>query len=217
MGIFLRNSAFLPKESRLTFTNLEKIAYPMFEYFQKSIAPDIEVVGYEAPEVVIRSSHPLDLGVTDVRATIAGVRMKARIDVIEIGTESCRGFWLEPKEAIPYLAELFAPPEKRRSQRYSRTLRVKSPQGFQGWSVDLSPEGLRLETPNGIGLGQTVQIQVDLDDCFNTQLECTANVRWCAPALTDGWIVAGLEYHPQGRSAAELQRYFRYIDKLGPA
>lgn len=187
----------------------------MLEYFQRAIPPEIEVIGYEAPEVIFRSKHPLELGVVNVHATVEGIRMRARIDVVEMGTETGRGFWLEPAEALPYFTDLFAPPEKRRSPRFVRALRVKSSHGFQGWSVDLCRDGLRLETANGLGLGQIVDILVDLDDAFNSQLECSAEVRWCAPALTEGWIVAGLEYRHQGHSSAELERYFRYIDKLG--
>ncbi len=186
----------------------------MFEYFQKSAGPLVEVIGYEPPEVVFRCRHPLSLGVTDVRALVAGVEMKARVSIVEIETESARGVWLAPKEAIPYLSQLFAPPEKRRSPRFPRTLRVTSPQGFQGWSIDLSLEGLRFETQGGLGLGQRVRVNIDLDDAFDTRLEVMANVRWCAPAFTEGWIVAGLEYTSLDQDRPECQRYERFLERL---
>ncbi len=173
------------------------------------------MIGYEPPEVLIRSQHPLELGVTPVRADVAGVKMKARIRVIEVEVDHARCVWLSPSEALPYLSDLFPPPEKRRSPRTQRALRVKSLRGMQGWSIDLSREGMRLETQGGLQLGQTFPLTVDLDDAFDTRLELQAGVRWCAPSLTDGWTVAGLEYvEAEAGSHGEMETYRRFLDKL---
>lgn len=187
----------------------------MFEYFSKTTGTPVEIVGYEPPEVLFRCQQPLNLGVTDIRANVAGVEMKARVRIVEVETEAARGVWLAPREAVPYLAQLFAPPDKRRSPRYSRTLRVSSPQGFHGWSIDVSHEGLRFETQGNLNFGQNVRINLDLDDAFDTRLEVNANVRWCAPALTEGWIVAGLEFDQLSQSCPDCQRYERFLERLG--
>lgn len=187
----------------------------MFEYFQKSSGPVVEVVGYEPPEVLIRSQQPLELGITSVRASVAGVNMKARVKVVEVGTDMARCVWLSPSEALPYLSDLFPPPEKRRSPRVQRALRVKSTRGLQGWSIDLSAEGMRMETQGGLNLDQTFPLTVDLDDAFDTRLELRAGVRWCAPSLTEGWTVAGLEYDvAEPGSPHEMETYRRFLDKL---
>lgn len=182
--------------------------------FHKSSGPLVEVVGYEPPEVLFRCEHPLNLGVTDVRAKIAGVEMKARVRIVEIESGAARALWMAPEQAVPYLAQLFAPPEKRRSPRYSRTLRVSSPEGFHGWSIDISHEGLRFETQGGLSLGQNVRITLDIDDAFDTRLEVNADVRWWAPALTEGWIVAGLEFTGVSQSCPDYQRYQRFLERL---
>lgn len=186
----------------------------MFDRFHKTAGPVVEVIGYEPPEVLFRCHRPPSLGITDVLAKVAGVEMKARVRIVEIESQAARGIWLAPQEAVPYLAQLFAPPEKRRSPRYPRTLRVSSREGFSGWSIDISQEGLRFETQSGLSLGQSVRIQLDLDDAFDTRLEVSADVRWCAPALTEGWIVAGLEYHDVNPGCPDYHRYERFLERL---
>lgn len=187
----------------------------MFEYFQISAGPEVEVVGYEPPEVLLRSRQPLELGVTPVRADVAGVKMKARVKVVEVEADHARCVWLSPSEALPYLSDLFPLPEKRRSPRTQRALRVKSLLGMQGWSIDLSREGMRLETQGGFELGQTFPLTIDLDDAFDTRLQLQAGVRWCAPSLTSGWTVAGLEYvEAEPGSQQEMETYRRFLDKL---
>ena len=186
----------------------------MFEYFSKAAGTAVEIVGYEPPEVLFRCKQPLTLGITDIRANVAGVEMKARVRIVEVESEAARGVWLAPQEAVPYLAQLFAPPDKRRSPRFPRTLRVSSEQGFHGWSIDISHEGLRFETEGGLDLGQSVRISLDLDDAFQTRLEVDADVRWCAPALTEGWIVAGLEFQTLSASCPDCQRYERFLERL---
>lgn len=170
----------------------------MFEFLNKVFgrAVEVEVVGYEPPEVRVKSLAPLPLGINDVHATIAGVKLKARIQIVESGTEVSSGFWLAPAEALPYLEEIFAYNEKRKIPRFARTLRVRSPQldGFQGYSLDLSLEGLRIEGQGRLIPGSVMDLQIDLDDQGQTSLSLQANVRWCGPALEEGWIVAGLEY-----------------------
>lgn len=171
----------------------------MFEFLNKVFgrAVEVEVVDYRAPEVILRSAEPLPLGINDVHATIAGVKLKARVQVIESGADTCTGFWLAPTEALPYLEEIFTYNEKRRAPRYARTLRIRSPQleGFQGNSLDLSMEGLRLEGHGTLAPGSVLHFEMELDDDRQTAMKLDGRVCWCAPAVGDeATIVAGLEY-----------------------
>jgi hypothetical protein len=190
----------------------------MFEFLNKVFggAVDVEVVGYNKPEVSLKSKDPLPLGINDVHATIAGVKLKARVQVVESGTEVSQGFWLAPAEAVPYLEEIFTPSEKRKVPRYARTLRVRSPQldGFQGSSLDLSLEGLRLEGQGKLIPGSSMEIQIDLDDARETQLDLQAIVRWCGPAVTEGWVVAGLEFEGFDSRSDGYYYYSGFLEQL---
>jgi hypothetical protein len=190
----------------------------MFEFLNKVFgrAVEVEVVGYEPPEVRFRSKDPLPLGVNDVHATIAGVKLKARIQVVESGVEMSVGFWLAPAEAVPYLEEIFTHSEKRKVPRFARTLRVRSPQldGFQGNSLDLSLEGLRLEGHGRLVPGTVLEIHIDLDDARQTELKIQANVRWCAPALADGRVVAGLEFADFDGRSEGYSYYAEFLERL---
>jgi hypothetical protein len=191
----------------------------MFEFLNKVFgrAVDVTVVAYHPPEVHFKSKDPLPLGVNDVHATIAGVKLKARVQVVESGADVSTGFWLAPAEAIPYLEEIFGLSEKRRAPRYARTLRVRSPQldGFQGSSLDLSLEGLRLEGQGRMVPGDVMQLQMELDDERETELKLKAVVRWCAPSLTEGWLVAGLEFVEFDSRSDGYYYYSSFLERLG--
>lgn len=192
----------------------------MFEFLNKVLgrATPIEVVGYEPPEVVFTSKKPMDIGLADVHANIAGVKIKARVQVVEAGEEKFRAYWVEPKEAVPYLEEIFSPSEKRRDPRFPRRLRVRSPQlpGFQGNSLDISVEGMRLESEGLIQPGRTVYLQFELDDARSTLISLEAVVRWAGPSLRDGWTVAGLEYQNLKTNVPESYgRYKEFLETLG--
>ncbi len=187
----------------------------MFGFLERAFAPTVEIIGYEAPEVLFRvGKQPLPLGECQVRAMVEGACIKTRVRIVDTSLTLARGLWLGPPEVLPYLAELFAPPDKRRAPRFSRALRVRSPRGFQGWSVDVSQVGLRFETRAGLGMGQTVPIMLDLDDPFETRLELNARVRWCAPALAEGWTVAGLEFRDLDPLSPQGQRYAKFLERL---
>ena len=190
----------------------------MFEFLNKVFgrAVDVEVVGYEAPEVRFKSKEPLPLGINDVHATIAGVKLKARVQVVESGVEVSVGFWLAPAEAVPYLEEIFGHNEKRRVPRYARTLRTRSPQldGFQGNSLDISLEGMRLEGQGRLVPGSTIDLQMDLDDARETVLDLRAIVRWCAPSVDEGRLVAGLEYSDFVVGSPGFEHYNSFLERL---
>ncbi len=191
----------------------------MFEFLGKVFGRpyEVEVVGYEEPEVIMTSEKPLKIGVVDVHALIAGVKIRGRVQVVETGEEHSRGLWVDPAEAVPYLEEIFAVPEKRRLPRFPRKLRVRSTQftGFQGHTLDLSEEGMRAEGPGVFAPGQTMEIRFELDDDRITEVQTKAAVRWCAPALTEGWSVVGLsylEFNPA--TSSEHSYYMDFLKRL---
>ncbi len=190
----------------------------MFEFLNKVFGRpvEVEVVGYNSEEVVLTSAIPLSLGINDVHATISGVKLKARIQVVESGTETSRGFWLAPTEAVPYLEEIFTHNEKRSAPRYARALRVRSAlfDTFQGSTLDLSSEGMRLEGQGDLVPGSTVEIDVELDDHRETRVEFEAVVRWSAPALTEGYVVSGLEYLNFDEKNENYAFYLKFLDRL---
>lgn len=190
----------------------------MFEFLNKVFgrAVEVEVVGYDPPEVRLTSKEPLPLGLNDVHASIAGVKLKARVQVVDSGVEYSIGFWLAPSEAVPYLEEIFGHSEKRKVPRFARTLRVRSPQldGFQGSSLDLSLEGLRLEGHGRLIPGSTLEVHIDLDDARQTTLDLQATVRWCAPALADGRVVAGLEFADFDGRSDGYHNYTLFLEQL---
>lgn len=190
----------------------------MFEFLNKVFgrAVEVEVIGYDPPEVRFKSKEPLPLGINDVHATIAGVKLKARVQVVESGMEQSSGFWLAPAEAVPYLEEIFGHSEKRKVPRYLRKMRVRSPQldGFQGHSLDISLEGLRLEGQGRLVPGTTIDLQMDLDDARETVLDLHATVRWSAPAVEEGRLVAGLEYHDFDGRSSGYAAYSSFLERL---
>jgi hypothetical protein len=189
----------------------------MFDYFHRTRRQVVEAVGYNPPEVHFRCKHPMKLGLCELRVLIAGVKVNAKVRITECEAHSAKGRWLAPEAALPYLEQIFLQrKEQRRSPRFSRTLRVKSPD-FQGWSVDVSSQGIRVETQSDLGPGQQLPIEVHLDDVFDTRLEVAAQVRWCAPSLSEGWNLAGLEYQNIDRESLQGRRYERYLDKLAMA
>ncbi len=191
----------------------------MFEFLNKMFGrpQEVEVVGYEEAEVILKSEKPLKIGIVDVHATIAGIQVKGRVQIVEAGQETSRGLWIDPAEAVPYLEDIFSIPEKRRVARYPRKLRVRSVQftGFQGQSLDLSETGMRAEGPGVFAPGQTMQIRFELDDNRITEVQTKAVVRWCAPSLTDGWSVVGLLFEDFSPSTTpEHSYYLEFLNRL---
>jgi hypothetical protein len=166
--------------------------------------------------VRLKSKEPLPLGVNDVHATIAGVKLKARVQIVDSGVDVNVGFWLAPSEAIPYLEEIFGHSEKRRAPRYPRRLRVRSPQleGFQGHSLDVSLDGMRLDGQGHLVPGTLVDLEMDLDDARETVLKARAHIRWSAPAVHEGRVVAGLEFLDFDRSEEQFRFYSEFLDRL---
>jgi hypothetical protein len=63
-------------------------------------------------------------------------------------------------------------------------------------------------------MGQTVPIELDLNDAFDTRLDFTARVRWCAPALAEGFTVAGLEFVGFQPESSQRERFERFLARL---
>lgn len=193
----------------------------MFSLFHKALArsQEVEVVGYQPPWVTLRSSSPLELGEMDIRARVADIRLKARVRVLESSQEEARAEWLAPSGALPYLEELFVRRDQRGCPRFAHTLRVTSPQlsGRHGWTVDLSQQGLCFEAPGALAPGAMISLQVDLDDRSDTQLEVAGQVKWSAPALHDGWCVAGVEFRSLKTNGVAFRRYQKFLDRLAEA
>lgn len=179
----------------------------------------VKIVGYDSPEVVIKSEKPLDIGVVDVLAEIGEVKIKAQIQVVESGEEFCRGLWVAPGEALPFLIEVFSPSESRQNPRYSRSLRVRSPQlgSYQGNTVDLSECGMRLLGKGHLEIGDVLDIAFELDDRAATEVSCRARVCWLAPSHKDDWIAMGVKYVDLNEHIQpdQFAVYCRFLDLIG--
>jgi hypothetical protein len=170
----------------------------VFEFLKDifGVPRPVTVVGYEDPEVIVKSESPLDLGVVDVVATIEGVEIKGQIQIVESGLDTCRGLWLAPAEALPLLIEVFTPPELRGSPRFERRLRVRSTslEEYQGNSLDISSCGMRLTGRGTLQIGEVIPISFELDNARETEISCQAKVCWVAPSSKDGWLAIGLQF-----------------------
>ncbi|MFA5508440.1 MAG: PilZ domain-containing protein [Vulcanimicrobiota bacterium] len=193
----------------------------MFDFLKDMLGlpRPVKVVGYEEPEVIFESETPLELGIVGVVAEIEGVKVRGQIQVVESGLKVHRGFWLKPEEVLPLLSEVYDIPEKRGETRYPRTLRVLSQklQNFQGHTLDLSDNGMRLEGKGEFKPGETLPITFDLDDLRQTRVTAEAEVRWIGPTEKDGLHVMGLKYLNFDRSQqAEVYGHYRtFLEKIG--
>lgn len=195
----------------------------MFEFLKDmlGIPRKVEIVGYEDPEVILKSERPLDLGVVDIQATIAGVEIRGQVQIVESAEEECRGFWVAPKEALPFLVEVFSPNESRESPRLRRKLRVRSPQldGYQGQSVDLSLCGMRLLGQGRFKLGDRIDLSFELDDKYGTEVSARSRICWMAPTRKDGWVAMGLKYEDLNESEQQgsFEAYKVFLEGIGHA
>lgn len=160
----------------------------MFNPFRKKREPEIEFLVF-GPEqnVQFRSSEELGAGEQVFSAPVAGQTLKARINVQYFQDGVYSGLFQGPEEAIPFLAQLFAPvepeappPDNRRATRVQRGLRVVSPDlpGFQAMSSDISTTGLKLQSADTLPPGTVIQMRLELDDARLSGLEVEAEIRW---------------------------------------
>jgi PilZ domain len=194
----------------------------MFEFLKDilGVPRQVTVIGYEHPEVILRSKSPLDLGVVDVMAEIADVKIKAQVQIVESGMEECRGLWIAPTEALPFLIEVFTPNEQRANPRYKRSLRVRSSRldEYQGNSVDLSLCGMRLLGKGHFELGETIDLTFELDDARETSVATQSKVCWLAPSADEeGWLLIGLRYLDLDaqKQEASFQHYENFLNRIG--
>lgn len=193
----------------------------MFSFLKDilGIPRPVTIVGYEAPEVVIKAEKPLDIGVVDVLAEIGEVKIKAQIQIVESGEELCRGLWVAPVEALPFLIEVFSYNESRTNPRFPRSLRVRSSQlvGYQGNSVDLSHCGMRLLGKGLFRLDDTLDLAFELDDRNGTEIVCKAKVCWLAPSDKEDWIAIGVKYLDLNETAQSSQfaLYRQFLEQIG--
>lgn len=179
----------------------------------------VKVVGYENSEVLVRPEKPLDIGVVDVLADINEVKIKAQLQIVESSEDICRGYWLAPTEALPFLIEVFSPNESRTDPRFVRSLRVRSPQlaGYQGNSVDLSESGMRLLGKGIFKMGDTIDLAFELDDAAGTEVACKARICWLAPSHKDEWIAIGVKYIDLNErdQPSRFELYHEFLQRIG--
>lgn len=178
----------------------------MFNFLKKLLGRqyNIKITGYNHPNVNFSSQETLGLGLVDVIAEVEGQKIRARLDVKEVGLEGGTGVWVEPQEAVPYLKDLFPPyKEKRDYPRLHRRLRVLSKHlpGFKATSLDISRSGMRLEVSEPVPLDKAVHLTVDLDDASATTIEIEGVTRWCAPKVQSPNALLGVEFTEMPPSA----------------
>ncbi len=192
----------------------------MFDFLKSvlGVPSPVEVIGYEAPEVILRTEKPMELGLAYVKAEISGVKIKAQVQVVESGLQECRALWIKPEEALPLLIEVFTPNEQRAAPRYRRKLRVRSPrlEGYQGNTIDLSRTGMRVEAHGKVDLGTVVPVAFELDDAGETEVSIQAKVRWVAPSEKDGTVAMGLEFvdFDEKHHTALFDSYMKFLDRI---
>lgn len=192
----------------------------MFDFLKSmlGVPVPVEVIGYEAPEVILRTERPLDLGLVYVKAEISGVKIKAQVQVVESGMDECRAFWIKPEEALPLLIEVFTPNEQRAAARHRRKLRVRSPilEGYQGNTIDLSRTGMRVEAHGKVDLGAVVPVTFELDDASATEVSIQAKVRWVAPSEKDDTVAIGLEYidFDEHQHSSLFESYLNFLTRI---
>lgn len=159
--------------------------------FRKLFAtrPEIVLRTYDPDDhsVLFASSEPLDGGEHEVGVTVGTHRMRGRVRVDSLQAGLYYGIFLEPQEARPHLAVLLPQPlskqEKRGAQRFSRGLRVSSPQlpGFQAITQDLSVSGLKLKTSGPVAVGEEWEAQIEFDDETMSKIQVRCRAVWCRP------------------------------------
>lgn len=191
----------------------------MFEFLKRLVTrrANVVITGFEEPEVAFTCDHELPMGLRDVVADVAGEKILARFDVVEIGEQGYRGTLVAPQEMVAFLKEIFAPyHEKRQSVRLDRNLRVisKDLPGFKGTSRDLSLTGMRVEVQAPVPVGAKLELQLDLDDAQATTLQLKGETRWCAPKVNTPFSFIGLHFLDLTQSdKAALRRFLETLQQ----
>lgn len=191
----------------------------MFDFLKKLVnrPVNITITAFTDPEVTFTCGKELSMGLHDVIAEVADEKIRLRIDIKEQGENEFRGNLVEPREAVPFLKEIYAPwDEKRESVRLPRNLRVisKDLPGFKGTSRDLSMTGMRIEVEAPVPIGSTIDLRVDLDDARATTVNLRGETRWCAPKVNTPYSFLGVHFTeiPQAEKAA-LRRFLEALQR----
>ncbi len=193
----------------------------MFNIFGKK-KPTVQFVHfYPDSRVYLSCEEKLKNKPYDVIVPIADQQMQATIRVISYVKEQdlYEAEYLSPQEAIPYLIQLFPPPnqapqEKRRSIRVKRGLRILSPYipGFQALSIDISTTGLKLCCNGILEPGTHLTMRIELDKARVAALELEGEVRWHLATGRPNEFLMGIMFinltHTQSAILEE------YIDQL---
>jgi hypothetical protein len=73
---------------------------------------------------------------------------------------------------------------------------------------------MRLDGQGHLVPGTLVDLEMDLDDARETVLKARAHIRWSAPAVHEGRVVAGLEFLDFDRSEEQFRFYSEFLDRL---
>lgn len=179
----------------------------MLNHFEERKAVSVRVVETQGVEVLFLSSEEVALHKTilvqDSSANRARVclnerRRTLRHEWLYFGT-IYQGF-LEP--------ELRRPEEIRQSERVRVAVTFESDllPGFQGKTVDLSKNGVQIQTPSPLEVRESVEIRLDLED-EPEPLQLWASVRWTRLGRP---FYSGLQF--LGVTAGQKTRLERFLD-----
>jgi CheY-like chemotaxis protein len=107
-------------------------------------------------------------------------------DVLELGAARLLPKPFSLAELAGVLLQLAGYPDRRREVRVAVSRTQVAIEGHDCWLRDRSPGGLGLWSPEPIGVGSVLDLQ--LDDLSDTTLTCLLEVRHCQPD-GDRWIV----------------------------